>query len=407
MLLCQQIILDTLSNQKNKIDSAELNHIKYGLFSINQWKEKLAVIITDELNKLSLLKPNEKQLKKHIEDQLDVLISKVDEQIKESNKGTTKGWIKQAFINALVDINDIKKGIPEYADAVIAELNNAQAERQLKTIVKKKTEQYFNKTFDVQDVSYMTRVLIRLATSDIETARVKLKEEVAISKEKTYKETWLLITLTTLLFVLAGFSKRSLPPIYYFLLLFSLLGLLVTGITIPMIDMEAKLSEISFVLLNHPIKFTDQVLYFQTKSILDVFWIMIMHQDLQMKIVGILMITFSIVIPLLKMFFSSLYYYNYRNARESKWVQFFVFKSGKWSMSDVLVVAIFMAYVGFNGIITSQFGNISSFDQDIVILTTNGTSLQPGFYIFLAYTILALFLSGFLSKKTVALPLNT
>ena len=68
-------------------------------------------------------------------------------------------------------------------------------------------------------------------------------------------------------------------------------------------------------------------------------------------------------------------------------------------MTDVLIVAIFMAYIGFNGIITSQFGSLNSKDQEMVILTTNGTSLQPGFYIFLTYTILALFLSEFLTRK--------
>jgi len=34
-----------------------------------------------------------------------------------------------------------------------------------------------------------------------------------------------------------------------------------------------------------------------------------------------------------------------------------------------------------------------------VILTTNGTALQPGYYLFLTYTLLALFLSGYLTRK--------
>jgi len=42
-----------------------------------------------------------------------------------------------------------------------------------------------------------------------------------------------------------------------------------------------------------------------------------------------------------------------------------------------------MAYIGFNGIISSQFGQLSSASQDLVILSTNGTSLQPGYYLFL------------------------
>jgi hypothetical protein len=166
-----------------------------------------------------------------------------------------------------------------------------------------------------------------------------------------------------------------------------------------MIDLEAKISQMSFVLMGHPIHFENQVLYFQSKSILDVFWIMIIHQDIQMKFVGVLLITFSIFFPLLKIVSSLGYYYNYHRARENPVIKFFILKSGKWSMADVMVVAIFMTYIGFNGIITNQLGQLSSAAQDLEILTTNGTSLQPGYYLFLTYTLLALFLSGFLTRK--------
>jgi uncharacterized membrane-anchored protein len=68
-------------------------------------------------------------------------------------------------------------------------------------------------------------------------------------------------------------------------------------------------------------------------------------------------------------------------------------------MADVMVVAIFMAYIGFNGIISSQFGKLSTTSEEIVALTTNGTSLQPGYYLFLTYAVLAMFLSGYLTRK--------
>jgi uncharacterized paraquat-inducible protein A len=126
---------------------------------------------------------------------------------------------------------------------------------------------------------------------------------------------------------------------------------------------------------------------------------MITYKDIQMKFVGVLLITFSIFFPLLKIASSLGYYYNYHHAMGNPVIKFFVLKSGKWSMADVMVVAIFMAYIGFNGIIDSQFGQLSSAGQELVILTTNGTSLQPGYYLFLTYTLLALFLSGFLTRK--------
>jgi len=105
---------------------------------------------------------------------------------------------------------------------------------------------------------------------------------------------------------------------------------------------------------------------------------MITHKDIQMKFVGVLLITFSIFFPLLKIVSSLGYYYNYHRARENPVIKFFVLKSGKWSMADVMVVAMFMTYIGFNGIITNQLGQLSSSVQELEILTTNGTPFSRG-----------------------------
>ncbi|MBC7741233.1 MAG: paraquat-inducible protein A [Bdellovibrionaceae bacterium] len=399
VVLCQQIVIDSVINQQNKQDYAEVNHIKYGLFSINQWKEKLEVILADEISKLRFNDINQAELKKMIEGQLDTLIDSVANKISESNKGSTKGWMKQKFINAFVDINDIKKGIPEYADAIIAKMKTTKTERKVKVMLKSKVEQYFDETFESQDLTRLNAILARTQTPDIDQARAKLDQDIAEKEKFIYEATWILIFIAIMMFVMNGFSKKAISAQQFTIMLLTLLVLLLAGVTTPMIDMEAKISEMSFVLMDHPVSFLNQVLYFQSKSILDVFWIMITHKDLQMKIVGILVVMFSVVFPLSKMICSLTYYFDYRKSRANKWVQFFVLKSGKWSMSDVLVVAIFMAYIGFNGIIASQFGNFNAKNPDMVILTTNGTSLQPGFYIFLAYAILSLILSNFLVTK--------
>lgn len=397
--LCQQIISQSIDNQKNKQDYAEINHIKYGLFSVDKWKEHLAGIVADEITNLNLTSANERELKKHVEIQLGGLIDKVDKKIRDSNKGSTSGWIKQAFINTFVDLKDVKSGIPSYADAIIIEMTKVKSEKHLKALLQKRVETYFDKTFESKDLTTHNLILSKTSSPDIETTKVKINLLVSANQKIIYQQTWFLIALTILVFLLAGLSKQTLPAAQYILLLLTLVILLATGVTTPMIDMEAKISEMSFTLLDHPVSFKDQVLYFQSKSILDVFWIMVTHKDIEMKVVGVLMVAFSIVFPLFKMISSLLFYYNFRGARDNWWIQFFVLKSGKWSMTDVLIVAIFMAYIGFNGIITSQFGTLNSEDQEMVILTTNGTSLQPGFYIFLTYTILALFLSGFLTRK--------
>jgi len=399
VILCHQIISNSISNQKNKNDYAELNHVKYGVFSVEEWKRQITVILAEEINKLDLSRTNEQELRKHLEVLLNTLIDKVDKKIREGNSDSADGWVKQFFINIFISLEDIKKGIPEYADAVIHEMTKSKTRGQIKTMLNKQLEQYFNQTFDTQDTSQISRILLWTDSKDIESARINLNKIISVKHDLVFKEAILLIILSVILFALSGFSRQPLAPSRYILLVLSLIILLIPGVTTPMIDLEAKISQMSFVLMGHPIHFENQVLYFQSKSILDVFWIMITHKDIQMKFVGVLLVTFSIFFPVLKIASSLGYYYNYHHARENPVIKFFVLKSGKWSMADVRVVAIFMAYIGFNGIITSQFGQLSSAGQELVILATNGTSLEPGYYLFLTYTLLALFFSGFLTGK--------
>jgi len=401
-ILCQQIIANSLSNQQDKNDFAELNSVRYGLLSIDEWKRQVTGILAEEINKLYLSKTNERVLRKHIEVLLNTLIDDVDKKIKEENAGTPGGVVTQSFINIFVNLDEIKKGIPEYADAVIHELTKPKSKRQIKAVLNKELDKYSDQTFDTQGTPQLSLILFRTNSRDIEDARAKLKVKITAQHALIAKEAGLLILLAVILFALSGFSILPLTPSRYIFLLVSLVTLLVAGVTTPTIDMEATISQMNFMLIGHPIHFENQVLYFQSKSILDVFWIMITHKDIQMKLVGILLITFSIVFPLLKIISSLGYYFNFRKLRDNAVIRFFVLKSGKWSMADVMVVAIFMAYIGFNGIISSQLGHLRSADKEVVILTTNATALQPGYYLFLSYTLLALILTGFLTRKPQA-----
>lgn len=400
-VLCYQIVSNSRENQKNKADYAELNHVKYGLLSIDEWKRQITVILTDKIDQLSLSKTNERDLRRHVESLLNTLIDQVDKKIRKDNKGSVGGWAKQSIINMLVDLDDIKKGIPEYTDAIMQEMDKSKAEGQIKTLLNKQLKQYLSQTYDTQNTSRMQQILARTHAGNIEAARAQINQDVLVKQALIAKETMLLILLSVILFAWSGFSKQALTPSRHILLVVSLVILLVAGVTTPTIDMEAKISQMSFMLMGHVIHFDNQVLYFQSKSIVDVFWIMITHQDIQMKFVGVLLVTFSILFPLLKIALSPGYYHDYHHARNSRIIEFFALKSGKWSMADVMVISIFMAYIGFNGMIAGQFGQLNSAGQDLVILSTNGTSLQPGYYLFLTYTLLALFLSGMLAKKPI------
>ncbi len=399
-VLCALFISHSLANQRDKVDRAVLNHIRYGLFSVEEWKKQVTVILGGEINNLYLNKTAERELRKRLERLLNTLIDTVYERVREENSKSAGGRFKQSVIDTVVNLDDIKKGVPQYADAVMHELTKAKTKKQVKTLLNQQLERYIGETFDVQNRSLINAVLQRVDAPDPATARDKLDSDIAARQRLIRNEAIALAILPIMLFSWTALARHRITPLRYVILLLSLAVLLVAGVTTPMIDMEARISRMSFVLLGHPVEFENQVLYFQSKSILDVFQILITHRDAAMKFVGILLITFSIVFPVLKLAALPAYYYDYRGSRKSPVIAFFAIKSGKWSMADVLVVAIFMAYIGFNGIITSQFRELSSTTQGLELMTTNGTSLQPGYFLFLTYILLAMFFSGLLAGKS-------
>ena len=68
-------------------------------------------------------------------------------------------------------------------------------------------------------------------------------------------------------------------------------------------------------------------------------------------------------------------------------------------MADVLVIAIFMAYIGFSGLVGSQLGDLRHASTAVDVLTTNGTILAPGFYLFLGFVLASLWLSSILAWR--------
>ena len=69
-------------------------------------------------------------------------------------------------------------------------------------------------------------------------------------------------------------------------------------------------------------------------------------------------------------------------------------------MADVMVVAIFMAFIGFNGILNSQMQNLNFKKENLSSIATNETSLQPGVILFICYVVYGLILGVILKNIT-------
>ena len=197
-------------------------------------------------------------------------------------------------------------------------------------------------------------------------------------------------------------NQRSLHSIFFVISVFLTFVVLFVGLTSPMIEIDARIKEMSFLLIGERISFHDQVIFFQSKSIVDVVRILLETGKYDSAIVGMLILLFSIVFPIGKLLATKCYLLGNEKWRNNKVIQFFAFKSGKWSMADVNVVAIFMAYIGFKGILDSQLASLNMNTDSLASISTNETTLQPGFILFVAFVLFGLILSVILQKITAA-----
>jgi hypothetical protein len=69
-------------------------------------------------------------------------------------------------------------------------------------------------------------------------------------------------------------------------------------------------------------------------------------------------------------------------------------------MADVMVVAILMTYIGFNGILDSQMAGLNVNTPTLSSITTNNTALQPGYIVFVGFVIYGFILSHVLRHLT-------
>jgi hypothetical protein len=69
-------------------------------------------------------------------------------------------------------------------------------------------------------------------------------------------------------------------------------------------------------------------------------------------------------------------------------------------MADVMVVAILMTYIGFNGIVGSTLSDLNLNNGTISSITTNNTAILPGYIIFIGFVLYGFALSGILKKIT-------
>lgn len=388
-----------INKKELKSDLIEISDIKYGMFNVDEWKKQLAKIITTKLKELKLTGSDREIAEKKIKKFLYKAISDFEINYKKTNN--EKSLFGISFKNLGADVfgifSGLKERIPNITDEILNFLEKEENRENIKEYILLQFDKYRESTFQKIDYSNLENILIKYGSNELIHCKKIISNNIErLNSKIKICNGIILFAYAIILLSIFFFKKHSNYKVLLYIL--SSFLLLILGVSLPMIDIDARISAMEFKLLGETISFQNQVLFFKSKSIIEMSKIMLTQGKTKVILVGILVILFSVIFPIAKLFSSILLIYK-KQFENNKIISFLVFKSGKWSMADVMVVAIFMSYIGFTGIISNQLIQLEKISTNLNVLTTNKSELQNGFYFFLSFVMLSIGISQIIMKK--------
>ncbi len=391
--------------KSHKTDYAELHSVKYGMFNSDLWTSKITKIMEDKINNFDLNINNRAEIEGYVSTVIDTLIVETERIVKERNKGGNGFFdnimapTKQMITDSIVDFKDLHARVPEFTAAVMLEIEKPENQRRAKVVLREKLKEFMNNKFKkITDMTEYNALLQKYDTPNLKACTL-------ILDEKIQKNAYIMNSMMLKILFIAGIIiilvilQGRLNSVGLFSLTGTTLSLLVLGIILPMLDIEAKISKLHFIVLEQSIVFENQILFFQSKSIFDLLNLLLESGESKMILVGVLLVMFSIIFPTLKLIASMLYFYSKSIVGNNVITRFFALQSTKWSMADVMVVSIFMAYLGLDGVVGNELKKMEGSSEPINIITSNGTHLEVGFFLFLGFVLTSFVLSILVGKS--------
>ena len=390
--------------QRIKKDYMVINNVSFGLLSVDQWRDNIVSTVDSQIQHFKLTPQQRQDLKKEIEQILYGLVDTAIASIDKPQK-TINGKLTKLAFHVFVKRKTLEEKVPGFADKIISEINKPSSYRRLRNIAETELNKLGEQTYDSSKAAqkvFMDSVFKKYNATDKPGFEKQTESDLTLIRKQTYAWSFGMlggIVVILMLWWLIRNRKDLYTPLYIMSILSALI-LLIVGLTTTMIQIDARIQEMDFYLLGQNITFKNQVLFFQSKSILEVVQLLLKTGKLDSEIVGVLILAFSILFPMMKLLSTGIYMLDQRRWSKNKFIYYFAFKSGKWSMADVMVVALLMTYIGFNGLVNSTLSDLNLNNGTISSITTNNTAIQPGYIIFIGFVLYGFTLSGILKKIT-------
>lgn len=384
--------------QEIKQDYSLVNSVTFGLFSVDQWRDRISGVMNDQINGYSITPEQKQQMLVAVEKELHGLIAKAVAEIDKPQK-SFGGKLKKMAFRTLVDSDSLQVQVKPFAETIVRKVSSPSSQARLKDIASSKIGQLENQTYDntnEADETVTKYVYQKYHVADPASFNKEIHGRLSAIWDLTIKNAFgmLACVLAALILWLLMRKKVHLQTTLFVMSLLFAVVLLIVGLTSPIIEVDARIRTFNFILLGEKVSFDNQMLFFQSKSIWGIITTLLNQQKADAITVGILILLFIILLPFIRLTAKGIHMFTQNN----KVVNYLAFEANKWDMADVMIVGVLMTYIGLNGILKSELGNLNIHNDVLTTTTANFSSLQPGYFIFVGYVIFEVMLSYILKR---------
>ena len=366
-----------------RTDLAEIENARYGILSADQWRTIIGPMLNAQIDQLDF-KGQSKNLRPQVQRALNALLDKMD--------ADKPSGIQGMFVSKM--IASLRPKVPEYTNVVMAQLVNKGTEKGFKDSIRGVLANAVANTFGNTDMTTYNAILRHYGCASGAACEQTLGQQIAAADTQLNRDYLTVLACAALAFILLMIGTPTLSRAAVVVLMSFCIAMGVGGVLSPMLEVEVRVTKIDATLLGTPIEFRDQSLYYRSKTVYEVFQTLIHMGRPEMSVVGVLVILFSVVFPTLKMLALAASLFRPTLLRTNRFVKLLAFELSKWSMADVMVLAIFMSFVAFNGVIGSAFDGLRSVPNvQQVLIPTNASKILPGYYLFIGFCVSSILLS--------------
>ncbi|WP_412465959.1 paraquat-inducible protein A [Pedobacter sp. KLB.chiD] len=385
-----------------KEDYSLSNNITFGIFSVDRWGDKISAVVDRKVKGFNLTKSQKADMQEEVEKQLHGMVNKAVAEVTKPQKGLGAKLKKLAF-NTFVDVKEIHALVPSFSRTIVTKVTSPKSLKKLKSVAAGKLDELEAQTYDRSDETISSvehSIYQKYKVADATAFDKVVSSKLQRIKDLSYQfAIGMMACVVVALLIWLLLRKRVNIEVALFIisLLFAFI-LLAVGVSSPIIEVDARIHTLEFALLGEKLVFTNQVLFFQSQSILGIIGTLVEQPKPDAVLVGVLLLLFVVILPLLRLIARGLQVSCSELLGNSKFIRFLAFDLGKWDMADVMVIGIGMTYIGLNGILKSQLSGLNMDTEALKVTTENNSTIQLGFFIFVAYVAYNIILTSILKR---------